>query len=822
MHPGNPGTFSNQPQPVRAGVQRVFPRLVWIALLVWQAATAAPPTPSSYFGHPIGVDRQLLDWSKVVSYFQALEKSSDRVRFQDLGKTVGGRPFIVVTISSPDTIKRLDHFRDIQRRLADPRITSPAEAEKLIAEGKSIVLITCSIHAPEVGSTHTAVEFAYKLLTEDNPKFRAILDNVILLLVPSQNPDGVDIVTQWYRKTLGTPYEGSLPPEPWHMYVGHDNNRDWYMFSQPETQHTIFQIQNVWHPQIVYDVHQQGPFASRIFVPPWLDPVDPNIDPVIAQWCYRIGTGMAADLTAAGKTGVAINAMYDFWSPARHYQAYHAGLRILSESASARLASPLVVKPDQIQANALGYNPRERSWNYLQPWLGGEWHLRDIIDYQEIAWESLLYQAAVLRTDLLRSFYKVGQDEVARTSPYAFVIPAPQNDPGSARKMLDTLSKGLVEIERASAGFAAGGKQYPAGSYVIRMQQPYSGYAKTLLERQDYPDLRLYPGGPPKRPYDVTAQTLPLLMGVAVDTIGQPFEARLAMAHDFPFRLDHSVPTGTLAASDVDSWKQVNAAWKAGRTVYRDTATGDFRFEAGGGFQQIPRPRIGLYQSWVPNMDEGWTRWMLEQFGFEYSRPHNADLQAGNLRERYDVLVFPDSRGNAMEDGFRPGTMPPEYMGGLGEKGVAAIKEFVNAGGTAIFFNHATDYALQHLGVDAKNVVSGVSNRDFYCPGSLLNMILDTHHPLAYGVPADVTLWSEGSPAWEAPASEVVAHYPASKVLASGWLLGEKYLVEKAALLDVPVGKGHIILFGMRPQYRAQSYQNFKLFFNALVYRGKG
>jgi hypothetical protein len=769
-----------------------------VVLLISSLAPAAVPSPATYFGQRMGSDHLVLDWDKVVSYFQAIQSSSDRIRVDELGKSTEGRPFIAATIAAPDTLRHLDRYLEIQRRLADPRLTSESEAEKLAAEGKTVVLITCSIHATELASTQTAVEFAYRLLSEDTPRLRAILQNTIFLLVPSLNPDGVDIVTRWYRRTLGTPFEGTGPPELYQKYVGHDNNRDWYMFTQKETQLTIAKLHNVWHPQIVYDVHQMGSNAARIFVPPWLDPIEPNIDAILMQESNMIGTAMAADLTAAGQQGVAIHAMYDFWTPSRHYQAFHGGMRILTESASARLASPITVDPGQLERDALGYNARERSWNFLEPWPGGVWRLRDIVDDQLIAMESCLYQAALHREELLRNFYKVGQRQTARKSPWGFVIPAKQRDPGAARKLLETLAFGQVEIEHNAAG-----------DRVIPMAQPYGGWAKALLERQHYPDMRLYPGGPPQRPYDVTAHTLPLLMGVHVEAVDAPL-AGLSPAG--PDRRP-----GTEAASDTDAWIEINRVWNAGGNVYRRPQTGDFSVGGALGWKAVPRPRIGLYRSFIPNNDEGWTRWLLEQFGFKYASVENKEIQAGGLRKHFDVIVFPDASPESMENGHKAGSMPPEFTGGLGSSGADALREFASAGGTLIFLNRASEYATLHLGVAARNVVHGVSNSEYYSPGSLLNARLDTHHPLAAGLPEDLAIWSEQSPAWETQESAPV-RYPDANLLASGWLLGEKYLAGKAAVVDARLGAGHIILFGMRPQYRAQSYQTFKLFFNALLY----
>ncbi len=747
--------------------------LACAAVLAACCLAAAVPSPEAHFGHKIGADRTVLDWSRVVSYFRALDAASDRVSVVEYGKSTEGRPMIAAFIAAPPALKELERYRGIQTRLADPRATP--DPEPFISTGKAVVMITCSIHATEIGAAQASVEYAYRLATENDPKTRAILDNVIFILVPSLNPDGLDLVTQWYRKTLGTQFEGTSPPELYQKYVGHDNNRDWYMFTQAETRATVAELHNRWHPHIVYDMHQQGANASRMFVPPWIDPIEPNIDPILAAMCNMIGTGIAADLTAAGKTGVVINAMYDFWTPARHYQAYHGGLRILSEAASARLASPITIGRGEISGRAPGYNPREASWNHLEPWLGGEWRLRDIIDYELIAMESVLYQAATRRADILRNFYNIGRRTIARTSPWAFVIPFEQDDAGAARRMLETLAFGQVEIDRSERG------------YVVRMQQPYGGFAKTLLERQHYPDLREYPGGPPKRPYDVTAHTLPLLMGVRVETVEQPLNLALERASEFSFKGD--------PARDTSTW------------VKRHRLS-----------------RIAVYKSWMPSMDEGWTRWVFDHFGIRYETVRNTDVRAGNLRSRFDSIVFAEQGPSAIANGYSQSAMPEEYTGGLGTPGLEALKQFAADGGTLVFFNRASAYAVENLGVNVKDVLRGVSNRDFYLPGSLLNARVNQDHPLTADMPADIAVWAENSPAWDVPEgspARVIVRYPETNVLASGWLLGEKLIAGKAAMIEYPLGKGRAVLFGMRPQYRGQSWQTFKLLFNCLSATGR-
>ncbi|HET9319403.1 MAG TPA: hypothetical protein VFO27_06500, partial [Bryobacteraceae bacterium] len=383
----------------------------------------------------------------------------------------------------------------------------------------------------------------------------------------------------------------------------------------------------------------------------------------------------------------------------------------------------------------------------------------------------------------------------------AFLIPAKQRDPGAARKLLETLAFGMVEIGRAADC-----------SHVIPMAQPYSSFAKVLLERQNYPDMRQYPGGPPVRPYDVTAHTLPLLMGVDVEALEKPWAEPLER-EDFSTEAHPE----SFAASDTDSWLTINRVWKRGGEVWRDPATGDFAAsQKGAAWKQLRRPRIGLYKSFMPSIDEGWTRWLLEQFEFAYASIGNREMQAGELRRRYDVLVFPDQPVNDLVNGYSKGAMPEEFTGGLGDTGAAALRAFASEGGTLVFLNRSAAYATQTLGVKAKNVLEGVSNREFYAPGSLLNVVLDTHQRLTLGLPREITVWIEQSPAWDTKET-AVARYPDAQILASGWLLGENRLAGHAALVDARMGQGHVILFGMRPQYRGQSYQTFKLFFNSLL-----
>src|SRR5690348_3149917 len=392
-------------------------------LLVLSPAVTAQikiPAPADVLGFTPGDDRKLASWSQVVEYFQRLDEASDRVTFQTLGQTTMGQPFVMAAISSPANLARLEEFKKIQDQLADPRKLGPPatrdrKAAELITQGKTIVLITCGIHSTEVGSYLTSMLIAHRLASSTEPAIQKILDNTIILLVPSLNPDGVDIVKNWYDKTLGTPFEGTDPPELYHKYTGHDNNRDWYAFTQVETQLTVDKIHNVWHPQIVHDIHQQGSFGSRLFLPPYMDPVEPNVPKQIVDGYKQLGNWMAQQMRAKGFLGITTDSTYDAWTPARAYSHYHAGVRVLSETASARIATPMTLKFDELRSRE-GYDPQKESANFGPVWRGGEWRLRDITKYMTTAAFLLLKHAADNREIWVRRFYEIGRDAVKPSS----------------------------------------------------------------------------------------------------------------------------------------------------------------------------------------------------------------------------------------------------------------------------------------------------------------------------------------------------------------------------------------------------------------------
>ncbi len=869
-------------------MKRVVALLVLSISIGSAAAQQAVTSPESAFGFKLGTDRKLADWNQLTAYYKKLSTESHRIRYEELGKSTEGRPFIAVTISAPENLAHLDHYLDIQRRLADPRITSPEEARKLIAEGKTIIAVTANIHSTEIASSQSVAQFAYELATENTPRVQSILHNVIIVLVPSQNPDGEQLVVDWYKKYLGTPYEGTPPVVIWHHYTGHDDNRDWATFTQVETRLTVEKVLNRWHPEILYDMHQQGDNAARIYLPPFVDPFDPNLDPLLISSINSLGSNTALEIAETGKTGVLSYGVYDFWSPLRDYISLHNGLRILTESASANIASPVNVPFDRL-GRGIGYDAKVATWNFPNPWKGGWWHLSDIVDYQHDAFFSIAYNAAVFRERYLTNFYTIGQHAVNRAfgQPYAWVIPAEQTDPVVTARLINTLRIADVEVQRATAPFTVNGQQFAAGSYIVPLGQPFGAFAKSVLEVQHYPNIAEYPGGPLQRPYDVTAQTLPLLFGVNAVEVKDKFDASsepVTTAKPTPGRIEGNSPNGyliadnknsdlyalfALLAQNVQAYRLTSGADPG--TIYIPAQPGvdaklkklaaDYSLDIkpassapAGNALAVHLPRIGLYQSWVPSMDEGWTRYIFDQNHIPYTRLVDADIRKGGLDQRFDVIVLPDNSPHAITSGGRgfgegespaapkgnnaqanagsrgrrsapnddggtpPPRTPPEFTGGLGPDGVSALEAFTNGGGTIVALNRASEVYTKKGGA-IENGLDSIDRHKFYIPGSILQVSVDPTNPIAFGSTPTVPIFYENGPIFHVNSdAQSVASFTTDAPLLSGWVQGSNFLKGNSVIAQQNIGKGHIILFGFRPQYRAISEVTYKFLFNALLY----
>jgi hypothetical protein len=812
----------------------------------------------------MGEARKLPDWHEIVNFYEQLAAASDRVQVERLGESTRGLPYIAVTVSSPENLARLDQQRERLARLYDPRGLGDDEVRSLVDQTQVTAFLLCTQHSNEIGAALMTLELASDLARNDDPDTRELLDNVVTVMIPSHNPDGHQMIVEWYRQWLDTEYEGQPMPWLYHHYVGHDNNRDWFMLTQAETNNYV-KLYNREHPQLVFDMHQMGRDGARFMVPPFIDPLDPNQDPVIQQGFGDLGTAIATRLTAAGKSGVATNIIFDNFSPSLAYGNYHGSVDILSEAASCKLATPVTIDEDKLKAER-GFDPQKRSWNHPMPWEGGEWTLRDIVEYDKLAALAFLEHAARNRRQWLTNYVGImrrATEPQDKDAAYAFVIPQQQDDPGSAYEMLDILTRGDVLVEEAASEFTADGVRYPVGTRVVRLSQPAGRFAKTLLEVQQYPDLRRWPDGPPLPPYDIAGHTLPLQMGVRSIEVRKPFDADLRA-------VEISRPEGQVTGTGTNGWTfsastnrsvlVANRLLAGGTRLSRvvgnadpddsSLRVGDYLLPVDSTdlalltqladengvdirgidgpmadpVREMTKPRVGVYQSWRPTIDEGWVRWIFEEYQQPYETLHDADIRQGDLIDRVDTIVLPQQKsedilnGNPEKNDYKE-PYPPEYVGGLGQLGVDALGAFVEAGGTLVALDAASLFAIRHLYLPVRNVVEDLKPEEFYCPGSLLRILVDTAHPLGYGMRHNEVALFMRSPVFEATDSsrvKVVARYPQYEPNLSGWIMGADKIAGKGALVEVSLGKGKVVLVGFRCQFRAQARGTYRILFNAL------
>jgi len=851
--------------------------------------TQKVPAPEEILGFKVGADYHLASYEQALQYFSSLEKASPRMKTFEMGKTEMGKPMIYAVITSEENMANLDRYKEISKKLALAKDLTDEEAHRLAAEGKAVVWIDAGMHAAECAPAQANIQFAYDLVTSEDPEIRLIRENTILLLVFA-NPDGMTMVSDWYMSNVGTPYEVSPMPWLYNKYVGHDNNRDSYMNNLAETRNITRMITQEWFPIILLDHHQAMPPPMRIWIPPAAEPTNPNLHPLFIRGKNLLGCAVGYAFDREGKPGAVSRFALDFIYPGYEdsFCDFFNVISMITEVALYRYATPYFYTLNDFPE---AYRDFTIGAFYPSPWKGGWWRIKDAVEYSNTTNRAVLHTAAVYREIFLFSKYQMGRDTIAKFQkepPYAWIIPQDQWDAPVAARMLDSLAFSGIDVYKAEEPFVSDGISYPAGTWVIPMDQPFARFVKAIFEEQVYPDLTKYPTlwqgiVRPQEfpdaylpPYDMAGWTLPFQMGVKVAAANTPLKANLAPLEKVdPPRGKVEKGTGyayLISPQENNSFIAVNRILQKGGQVLRAQES----FNVGGKSylpgtfvvlsnsisrsfidslaqelfitiegtgsrvsaktEKLKAPRIALYKSWTASMDEGWTRWLFEQYEFPFTNIHDSEVKAGDLAKKFDVLVIPSMRTDAIVNGHEAGTLPPQYVGGIGSSGVQNLKKFVMDGGTLVTLREGSLFAIDKLDLPVGDALKGLRRSrqifstdagppvKFVCPGSILRMEFDPKHPVAYGMPRKAPGMFYQSTAFNILSSfgdkqpVNIANYPGENLLMSGYLMGEKYLQKKSAVVDVPLGKGKVILFGFAVQGRAQPHGTFKLLFNSLYY----
>jgi hypothetical protein len=889
-------------------IRRWFVLYAFAAIFALAVSSAQPVTsPKEALGFNIGDDYSVAGYSELEAYWKRIAAESDRMKLVDIGPTSEGRRQYMAILTSPANLKKLDRYREISRRLALSEGVSDDEAHALAREGKAVVWIDGGLHSSETVGTQQLIEMAYQLASQSDPETLRFLDDVIILCVPA-NPDGQEMVAKWYMREAD-PLKRSLAnlPALYQKYAGHDDNRDFYAVNLPETANMNRQMFLEWFPQIVYDHHQTGPAGAVVFIPPFRDPFNYNLDPLIPLGVEMVGTAMHTRLVTEGKGGSAMRsaATYSTWwnGGLRTIAYFHNSIGILTE---------IIGNPTPIDIPLVA-DKQLPTGDWPLPIPPGKWHYRQSIDYDISENRAILDLASRYRETLLYNSYRMGRNSIENGSrdhwtitpkriealraamqpansarsgelyesvlhdpkyrdARGYVLPADQADFGTATKFVNALLKNGVTVLKATQSFDAGGKRYPAGSYVVKTAQAFRPHVLDMFEPQDHPNDFAYPGGPPKAPYDITGWTLAMQMAVQFDRILDGF--------DGPFQKIDGVlemPRGTISGASNpagflishrinNAFTLVNRLLKAGCDVYwlrqqagdiwvpATPAAADLTRKgaaelgvAAEGLANRPRGealklqpvRIGLYDQYGGLAPSGWIRWVFDQFEFPYQIVYPKTLDGSDLKRNFDVLVFPDGAVRAREGGAgqpNPEQIPEQYRNWLGaitdNKTIPQIKKFVEAGGAVVAIGTSANLG-EKLGLPVKSYLTektqngadrNLPSEKFFIPGSLLRASVDNSDPLAYGMPAQAAVFYENHPVFRLDPdaarrhTSAVAWFAGTQVLESGWAWGQQYLDGGAAAVEASIGSGKVFLLGPDVTFRGQPHGTFKLLFNGVYY----
>jgi hypothetical protein len=933
---------------LRHGVNSSFMKrsvllLAFAGLLTAQKIT----TPKEFLGFNIGDDYMMASYTQLEAYWKKIASECNRCKLVDIGPTEEGRRQYMMIISSPENMKKLDHYKEISAKLAHAEGLTDEQAHALAREGKAVVWIDGGLHASETVGSQQEMEMVYQMASRTDPETMRLLDDVIGLYVLA-NPDGQELCATWYMREKD-PLKRSLRslPRLYAKYVGHDDNRDFYMSAMKETTNMNHQLFLEWYPQIMYNHHQTGPAGAVIFMPPFRDPFNYNFDPLVPLGIEMVGTAMHSRLVAEGKGGSAMRtgANYSTWwnGGLRTVTYFHNMIGILTEIIGDPTPIDIALVPEK--------QLPQGDWPLpIAPTTGGQkWHYRQSIEYEMTNNRAMLDLASRYRETFLYNIYQMGRNSIQKGSqdtwtitpkriaaveaaaakmppvgggrggrgagaaggdnpdlpgglgartvpselyntimhdpklrdPRGYVIPSDQTDFANATEFINALLKNGIDVLKATSSFSISGKSYPTGSFVIKTAQAFRPHVMDMFEPQDHPNDFAYPGGPPKPPYDITGWTLAYQMGVKFDRILDampatgPFTKVTGLLPPPPQSISGTGTTGYLISHEINnSFVLINRLLKAGADVYwmkknDEMGAGAIWVPASAaaksildqGSKQFGVPvhavakapagealklkpiRVGLYDQYGGLMPSGWTRWLFEQYEFPFQLVYPQTLDAGDLKGKFDVLVFTDGayrragatgRGGGLFGQQTPDNVPDEYKATLGriteDKTIPQLKKFVESGGSIVTIGSSTGLG-EVLGLPVRNYLTekGPDGRDralprekFYIPGSLLKTNIDNTNPLAYGMPPVVDVFYDNSPIFRLePNSEqrktsAVAWFSGSEPLDSGWAWGQQYLDGGTAVAEASVGEGKVMLLGPEVAFRSQPHATFKLLFNGL------
>ncbi|MCE7041444.1 M14 metallopeptidase family protein [Dyadobacter sp. CY312] len=909
--------------------------LLAILFLVTHAAWSQVPSPKEHFGFDIGDDYMLANFTKTEEYFKKLEKASDRLKLTVIGKTEEGRDQYMLIVSSPENLKKLDRYKEISTKMARAEGVSEEQARALAAEGKAIVWIDGGLHATEVVGIHQLIETIYQVLSRNDAETKRILDNVVILFTHA-NPDGQELTSNWYmREKDPLKRKNENLPKLYQKYIGHDNNRDFFIQNMKESRNMGYQLFVEWIPQIMYNHHQRGPAGSVLAGPPYRDPFNYVFDPMMVTGIDAVGAAMYNRLNAENKPGFTrLNgSSFSTWynGGLRTTTHFHNMIGILTEIIGGPTPEEIPLVPERLIPNNNTPNP-------VTP--QKKWHFKQSIDYSVSLNYAILDHASRNSDHLLYNIYSMGKNSIKRGSgdywtpspkrvdeinaaykadqakakkpeeansfnsmfggnfrggsvptkyyetifeapvrrdPRGYIISADQSDFPTAVKYINALVRTGIQIEKATAAFQVAGKSYPAGSYIVKTAQAFRPHVLDMFEPQDYPNDFQYPGGPPVRPYDAAGWTLAYQMGVKFD--------RILDAFDGPFeKLPYGqlqLPVGKAVAGSAgyeikatvnDAFIAVNDLLKAGADVYR-LADGTFYIpqsakakatveksakefgvqvaavskKPAGAMEKVAPLKVALWDTYGGSMPSGWVRWMLEQFHFPFNVVFSKEIDGGDLRKKYDVIVFvtraisaPSARDSVMNAMFRgrgpkAEEIPSEFHDTMGSltaaKSFPELKKFLEAGGKIVTIGSSTSLAY-HLGLPVRNAITELTpegesrplpNEKYFIPGSILNVSVDTTAKASWGMAAKTDVYFDNSPVFTLAPDAVakgtvkpLAWFPNNTPLRSGWAWGQAYLQGGVTAFEAKVGAGKLYAFGPEITFRSQSHGTFKWLFNQL------